>query len=123
MPRKINERTLRMKQEYFSLRQSGLGPLEIAAQFGLSFKTVYDSLEEIATTHGVTRESLLKVPQKPHAVSIRRNSTAPKIDLAACDQYFQSTIAGFDKIRAEISAYLSAQVESLTITSTIEEEV
>ena len=40
----INERTLRMKQEYISLHEQGLTPGEIAEKFDLDVSTVYRSL-------------------------------------------------------------------------------
>lgn len=56
----VDERTLKMKEEYVKLFNEGLSPKQIAKIFGLSSWTVYHYLGEIAEEAGVPRDSLLK---------------------------------------------------------------
>lgn len=66
MPKTVSERTLKMMQDYLSLHQQGLTPIDIAKRYHLSSRTIYNYLDQIAEANHVSRESLLKVPHAQH---------------------------------------------------------
>ena len=57
-----DERTLQFMENYKKLHEQGLSMKQIVDTYGLSLSRGYALLDEIATMHGVTRESLLAEP-------------------------------------------------------------
>ena len=108
------ERTLKMKQEFLGLRQIGLTPVEIASKYGVSRRTMYTYLGEIAENAGVTRESLLEMPQRANGNkgSFFENEAhveLAKIDVAKDLAHFQAVSRELVNTRQAISNYLAAQ--------------
>lgn len=97
-----NERTLQMMQNYISLHAEGLAPSEIAKKFGLSTRTVYYVLQEIADKAGVPRESLLKTPHSEHQPSERITEPVKPIDVEAFRNKIQSTLVILGELREMI---------------------
>jgi|GEM_PF-2102618 predicted DNA-binding protein YlxM (UPF0122 family) len=73
------ERTLRMISGFFTDHMAGLTIPEIAAKYNVNVSTIYYYLQEIADSHGVTRDSLLEVVHSPHYMSESINKPAPHI--------------------------------------------
>lgn len=102
---KTNERTLKMMENYMTLREQGFSNVEIAKKFDLSPTTLYSNLGEIAEQNGVTRESLLeRVFVADHS---GRNFTQVKpVDRANFELHFQTLISEFEQLVAEISGII-----------------
>ena len=74
----LAERTLEMKKEYKKLFDSGMTPKEIATKFGLTTRTIFNHLDDIARENGVSRESLTKHPDNVgEPIQLVKNSTNP----------------------------------------------
>ena len=61
-----SERKIQLEKGYMECRNKGMTNSEIAEYFRVSTWTLYHSLQKIADDNGVTRESLLDVPQEQH---------------------------------------------------------
>lgn len=80
--KKVEERTLTMMEAYPKLFfDEGLTPTEIGEKFGLSKRTVYDHLHEVAAKLGMTREDLLKRPHDKHILSVRGQRTLSPVNI------------------------------------------
>ena len=107
---KQSERTLKMKENFVTLRKEGLTPLEIADRYSVSYRTMYSCLSEIADDAGVTRESLLVTPGRGnHNGGYRSEPVAVNIaqDLA----HFESVLTDLSSIRQALNNYLTTQEE------------
>ena len=87
------ERTKEMIRQFPTLRKENKSIQEIADSFGLSKKTVYEYLQEIAENMGVSRDDLLYEGQKPHDVT---NATGRKaveqVDTVQMEHHFAAMI-------------------------------
>lgn len=105
-----SERTLKMKQNFIRLHGQGLDVKDIAEAYDLSTKTVYNSLDKIATKAGVSRESLL---QKPHKVHNSHAQDYPRavtpINLIDHQNYVTETLKNFELTIANVDAYIITQ--------------
>lgn len=106
---RVNERTLKMKASFMSLHEAGLGIPEIAKKSNLSVTTVRKYLGEIAAANGVTRESLLEIPHKPHISYERQFEPVKKIDVNLYRQKFDQLEASIQDIKTLISNYVREQ--------------
>ena len=106
---KQSERTFKMKESYIKLHDEGLSVGEIAERFGLTPRVVYLALKDIAAKAGVTRESLLERPHKPHSNPIRVAQDQSGISLADHETYVEETLNGFNKVLENIDHYISIQ--------------
>lgn len=101
------ERTKEMIRQFPKLREENKSIQEIANIFGLSKKTVYEYLQEIADTNGVSREDLLYQVQKPHEVSDARVRKALEhVDVVALENHFSAMIDEVDKIIIDLNNML-----------------
>ena len=93
------ERTKEMIRQFPKLRAENKSIQEIADIFGLSKKTVYEYLQEIAENMGVSRDDLLYEVQKKHDVC---NATGRKaieqVDTVELEQHFSAMIKEVDEI-------------------------
>ena len=89
---KKNERTLQMMKNYVSLHDGGMSPRDIAKKFDLSYWTVYNALQEIADSAGVTRESLLERPHSEHQPFERISEPVKPINVKVFSERFQNAL-------------------------------
>ena len=93
------ERTKEMLRQFPKLRAENKSIQEIANIFGLSKKTVYEYLQEIADSMGVSRDDLLYEVQKTHDVT---NATGRKavehVDTVQMEHRFAVMIKEVDEI-------------------------
>ena len=110
-----HERTLKMKREYITLFNAGLGPREIAKKFNLSESTVYNSLQEIADVNGVIggRDALLTQPHAYPEGSERNYTPVKPIDMQVLLRSTRETVAKFRAISARLDAFLKEAEEEL----------
>ena len=73
---KLDERTLKMMENYIPLHNQGKSVEEIAELFDLDKSSVYRVLDRIAEQNGVSRESLLKRPHVEHTGYEKREGEA-----------------------------------------------
>ena len=106
---RINERTLKMKQDFMSLHEAGLGIPEIAKKSNLSVTTVRKYLGEIAIANGVTRESLLEIPHKPHISYERQFEPVKEVDVTLYRQKFDQLKTAGQELKSLISNYIREQ--------------
>lgn len=106
------ERTKEMIRQFPKLRAENKSIQEIADIFGLSKKTVYEYLQEIAGNMGVSRDDLLYEVQKPHDVT---NATGRKaieqVDTVELEQHFSAMIKEVDKIILSLNNMLQESDE------------
>lgn len=106
------ERTKEMIRQFPKLRAENKSIQEIADIFGLSKKTVYEYLQEIAENMGVSRDDLLYEVQKPHDVC---NATGRKaveqVDIVEIEQHFSTMIKEVDKIILSLNNMLQESDE------------
>ena len=77
MSSRTTQRVEMLKKDFMKYHNNGYSIREIADVFQVDFSTVYNHLQEIADTHGVTRESLLERVSSPHTsrLSLQRDKT------------------------------------------------
>lgn len=111
---KVNERTLRMRNEFMCLHSQGATIAEIAKEFGLSVSVVYKDLDFIANANGVTRESLLQRVHKEHAPFERTpGKPLPEVDPESFNAHCDAAIAEVDGLRKEIRVIIAKNEEFL----------
>lgn len=114
-----SERTLRMKQEYVRLHESGLSAKTIAHMFDLETATVYRHLQEIADAAGVTRASLLEIPRSKHVTHERQFEPVKPVDTTEFHQHAQNVL---DEL-ASLHDAINKQIKTCeSIASQIEKE-
>ena len=115
----VNERSLKMMENFMSHHEAGLTIKEIAELYDLNVGTVYAHLGEIADREGVTRASLLKVVHAPHIFVMSPDRSVEKIDTEKFDkrvatvraeigeiqQHIRQTIERMEKYQKEVAAY------------------
>ncbi|MDO4746899.1 MAG: hypothetical protein Q4A70_00940 [Candidatus Saccharibacteria bacterium] len=80
--KRVEESTLKMMKAYPKLFfDEGLTPVEIGEKFGLSKRTVYDHLGEIAEKLGMPRESLLKRPVSKYTLGVKEKKSSTPVDV------------------------------------------
>ena len=67
---KVSQRGKLVRENFMRLHNEGFTILEIANKYGISRFVIYKYLDEIAEKNGVSRESLLQIPHKPHEISV-----------------------------------------------------
>ena len=93
------ERTKEMVRQFPKLREEKKSILEIANIFGLSKKTVYEYLQEIADSMGVSRDDLLYQVHKPQEVSnVTGRKAVEQIDTVQMEHHFAAMIKEVDEI-------------------------
>lgn len=112
---KRDERTLKMMEEYMSLRNEGYTVEQIAKKFGLSTFTVYHYLNEIAKKYGVPREELLDVPHSKPVTYERQFAPVKPIDSAEFDRKSKEIMSNLDNLCAEIG-------KGIAVFKTVEDE-
>lgn len=115
----INERTLRMKQEYVELHKEGLTPGEIAKKFDLDVSTVYKSLGEIASSNGMDRADLLTRPHSEHVRYKNRLKKIEPIDTSGFIDHVNKAISEAKELQLVIKKQVKTQEK---VTQRIEEE-
>ena len=115
----INERTLRMKQEYISLHEQGLTPGEIAEKFDLDVSTVYKSLGEIASSNGMDRADLLTRPHSEHVRYKNRLKKIEPIDISDFIDHIDKAISEAKELQLVMKKQVKRQEK---VTRRIEEE-
>lgn len=98
-----------MKQEFMSLHDAGLGIPAIAKKFDLSVTTVRKHLGDIAETNGVSRESLLEIPHKPHISYERQFEPVKEVDVALYRQKFNQLESAGQELKSLMSNYIREQ--------------
>ena len=115
----IDERTLRMKQEYVTLYKQGLTPGEIAEKFDLDVSTVYRSLGEIANSNGMDRADLLKRPHGEHVRYKNRLKKVEPLDPSDFLDHFEKTMSEVNELHSIVKGQIKVQEK---IASRVEEE-
>lgn len=109
-----SERVKQLKKHFMEYREKGYSIAEIAKEFQLSSITVYSYLEEIARDHGVTRESLLYMPHKPHQITKKSKTQKEEIDVEALQKDFSDAIETINAIISEIDKKLQEDIDNGT---------
>ena len=120
MVAKPDERTLKMMENYMTLRRKGLSNHEIAQEFNLSDWTVYNRLGQIAEKEGVTREELLDKPIYVRYVTNRNFTPVKPISREKFNDSFTLLLNEVDSICAEISKTIE---DIKTMNAILEEEM
>jgi predicted DNA-binding protein YlxM (UPF0122 family) len=103
----VDERTLKMMENYIADRESGLSISQIADKYNLDKRTVHAHLEDIAKIQGVSRESLLDVPHRPHIMSgYNINRPAPKLDTEEFLSQVKTVRDELDKLQTVVRSSL-----------------
>ncbi|MBQ6375850.1 helix-turn-helix domain-containing protein [Candidatus Saccharibacteria bacterium] len=110
----MDERTLKMKEAYMGLRAQGMGPREIAKQFGLSYSTVSRRLGEIAEENGVSREELLIEPWKAHdGPRTKVFEPVSKVDTEMFTRHVNAAKATINRLNDDVARNVAARTENL----------
>ncbi len=105
-----SERTRRMMENFMKLHLEGKSVKEIAEEFGLSPKTVYNNLQEIAEANECERDELLeRVPKGENLLKGRMQEREARttfnevaVKLRETEQTIYKTIGLIDKMLEEI---------------------
>lgn len=106
---KQSERTFQMKESYVKLHEEGLSVGQIAERFDLTPRMVYLALGDIAKKAGVSRDSLLEKPHKPHSNPVRVVQDQSGVNLADHETYVKETLASFDQVLKNVGQYIELQ--------------
>lgn len=114
--RKMNERTLQMIRYYKShWKEPDCVPAEVAREFKLSPRTVYNYLQTIADElsnelgYTITREDLLYRPHSEHLCYERKYEPVEPINLEEFREHFRNTKGSMRAMIESIDAVLAAQ--------------
>ena len=97
-----DERTLRMMEEAATLLKEGRSVKEVAGRFGLTDRTVYNRLGEIAERAGMTREELLKCPKSGYTAPRAGTREEEKIDIEAFHKKMDLVMANLEAAREDM---------------------
>ena len=100
------QRVENLKKDFMKYHHDGYSIRDIADIFHVDFSTVYNHLQEIAETHGVTRESLLVKPNTSH--SSRLAFQKDKTDVRELQN-------GFTKVVKDIGVVVTA-IDKILLT-------
>jgi predicted DNA-binding protein YlxM (UPF0122 family) len=107
-----SERVRRMIEGYYSDWQSGMGTLEIAKKYGITRRTVYARLQEIADANGVQRETLLERVHKEHASRSKNETTIrEKVDPIKLEEEMTQLITDVKQVISRIDKSLNNEQE------------
>lgn len=98
------QRVENLKKDFMKYHNDGYSIRDIADIFHVDFSTVYKHLQEIAETHGVTRESLLKKPNSSY--SSRLSFQKDKTDVKELQNAFTKTVNDIDSVLTAIDKIL-----------------
>ena len=102
-----DERTLKMKQNYYGLWQEGLSNREITHRFDLSVKTGYNHLEEIALEAGLSgRDELLVRPRAGSPAGCQKPATE-RISLDELREDFAGVLRQMDDVITKATEHLA----------------
>lgn len=101
---RTTQRVEMLKKDFMKYHNNGYSIREIADVFQVDFSTVYNHLQEIADTHGVTRESLLERVSSPHtsSSSFRKDKT----DVEELRNSFNKVVKDIDEVVTTIDKIL-----------------
>lgn len=108
MGKKIDERTLKMIENYERLWRMGYTPTRIAKEYDLSRRTVYNYLPMIAEKIGVPREALLEVPHSEHISYERKYEPVELIDLTDFREHFNLMEKAYTVLDADMEKNINA---------------
>ena len=77
MSQRISIRRQQFKKNFFLLKEEGYTILEIAVKCGVSRRTAYAVVREIAEEHGMDYKDLLESPNKSHRAGRTSSSAKP----------------------------------------------
>ena len=106
MTKAASERVKRMKKNFIRLHNEGKTIAEIAKEFQITNWTIYKHLQEIADENGVSRESLLQVPQKEHTITNYSKCMSSQIDIEQFENDCSEAILRIQNARKQINDYL-----------------
>lgn len=101
---RTTQRVEMLKKDFMKYHNNGYSIREIADVFQVDFSTVYNHLQEIADTHGVTRESLLERVSSPH--TSRLSFQKDKTDVRELKDGFSNIEKDIDKVISVIDKIL-----------------
>ena len=104
-----DERTLKMMQEFMSLREQGYSIKEIAKKFNLHPSTVYRLTSVIAKNNGCPKEALLDQPHAMHLTHDRQFEPVPEVDVKQYTEKFEA----LKKSAKELSSLMSQHIREL----------
>ncbi len=100
--------TKEMMKNYITLFNQGKKPADIAKMYGLSVKTVYNHLDEIAIEHNVSSASL----RPPKTVSTPKSNPSKEEKLD-----YDAFIANYNKVMEALEEMIRLVQESQDISS------
>ena len=120
--RRLDERTLRMMDEFMDLHNAGWSLDEIADKFGLCTRTVRNHLQEIADKYGVTRESLQKRVHTKHASYVRKFEPVTPVSVDDLNEQFDAIFNGLETLIDIINRDIEKQEQyALDLKGRVEE--
>ena len=107
------ERTKEMIRQFPTLRKEKIPIVKIAEIFGLSKKTVYSYLQEIADSMGVSRDDLLYQVHKEYDANYVTRKTVEHIDAVELKNHFSAMIDEANKIISTLDNILNELDETI----------
>ena len=107
------ERTKEMIRQFPTLRKEKIPIVKIAEIFGLSKKTVYSYLQEIADSMGVSRDDLLYQVHKEYDANYVTIKTVEHIDAVELKNHFSAMIDEANKIISTLDNILNELDETI----------
>ena len=107
------ERTKEMIRQFPTLRKEKIPIEKIAEIFGLSKKTVYSYLQEIADSMGVSRDDLLYQVHKEYDANYVTRKTVEHIDAVELKNHFSAMIDEANKIISTLDNILNELDETI----------
>lgn len=104
-----SERVKQLIDNFMTYHNKGLSIPEIADEFGLTSRTVYLRLQEIADLNGVDRTSLLTVPHKPHVISSRVKKLHKDVNPVELQENFTEMISLGNELVSKIDTILNEE--------------
>ena len=113
MAAKSSERVKQLIDNFMAFHEKGLSIPEIADEFGLTSRTVYLHLQEIADLNGVDRTSLLTIPHKPHIMSSKVKRLRSEVDPVELQNDFTEMISVGNELVSKIDTILNKGEDSI----------
>lgn len=106
--KRIDERTLKMMENFMDDHNDGLTLKEISSKYGVSYQTVLNRLDEIAVKNNVSRESLL---ERVMPSGEARKSVLPvtRLDTSNFEHDLKSAIDSADEFMLELGEYIEKE--------------
>ena len=109
MSSKKTLRVTQMKSSFMGLHSAGVPIEEIAERFGITPRTIYIHLQEIADENGVSRDSLLKTPhRKPNATTKNNGGQKKFIDTESLIHTYDEAISTTENLVKELNNILES---------------